>query len=203
MLTKQDIKLSGVYGKKIIDSIDIPLICKKENSWQYKKGKLNFFYYPKSKKIYISGDNSEEIYEQILEKLNTYLENLAALPEETYLKEFMQEKIENNISLTSDYHIFNIEILASLIKSKYERLTYADEFTKSIRYMTLPFYEELMLYLMYGVDQNQVEELCTSIIEEYSEVKRIDLWDSHYEKISENEKLLIKKNLEKMKVEEK
>jgi len=62
---------------------------------------------------------------------------------------------------------------------------------------------DVPVYLMYGVDQNQVEELCTSIIEEYSEVKRIDLWDSHYEKISENEKVLIKKNLEKMKVEEK
>ena len=46
MLTKKDIKLSGVYGKKIIESIDLLLVKKDENTWHYKRGKLNFFLLP-------------------------------------------------------------------------------------------------------------------------------------------------------------
>lgn len=198
MVTKETIRISGIYGKRIIDSIPMPLVRQTENTWQYKLGNTNFFFYPKSKKIYVSGDDSEKIYVNILEKINTYLQNLATLPEDENAKIFLSNCLERNISLFSNYHIFNMEVLTTLATKKYERLEYAETFISSSRYLTLSFYEELMLYLIYCDCFFNIQDLCQSLMEERSEVKKEVIWNRHYECIPEEEKQMIKKKIEKM-----
>ncbi len=201
MVSKEDIRISGVYGKKIIDSIDMPLVRKSLTTWHYQSGKNNFYYYPKSRKIYISSPDSDSKYNILLNKINSYLDSLANLPEEVYFKTMMLEMLNLKTSLHSEYHIFNAEVYISLIKTKYERLKYAKELISSYRYLTLPFYEELLLSLLYLESDKQVNDIYTKMCNSKSEVEKYKIWEEYNSDIMEEEKQLIKQKLNKIKLE--
>ncbi len=200
MVTKNNIRISGVYGKKIIESITMPLVRENENMWQYKLEKTNFFYYPKSKKIYITGPKSEELYTDILARINKYLESLVDLPIEQWAQIELQGCLQSLTSLGSNHHIFNMEVLATLAFKKSKRLGYGKTFSSSYYYMEAPFYEQLMLYLIYAESDEEVNQICSTIIKARSEVDKYNAWNKCYEDVDNNEKVLIKQNLDKMKI---
>lgn len=200
MLTKKDIKLSGVYGKKIIESIDLLLVKKDENTWHYKRGKLNFFYYPRKKSIYISGFESEKIYNQLLEKINNYLNSLVNMVQDEMAKDYLNAFLENTISIMNEYHIFNVEVLTTLALKRIERFNYAYAYATANRHYCMSCYQELMLYTMSSNNDELVKEIYSKIIEEHSEVKKEKIWEYYYDGMSEDEKILIKTNMDKIKI---
>lgn len=198
MVHKDNIRMSGAYGKKIIATFEPYLVFKSENMFRFRLQQGSFFYYPKSKKIHIDSYHKEELYEQLLNKVNHYLENLTMLPKDNGSKMILAEVLENRFSQEGDYHIFNIEVLASIAVQKRERLVYALEFLNSFWYNHQTNYEDMMFFLLYQEDFD--ETFWLDFFGEKKEVLRLKLWKDMYEGLPVEEKEKIREAKEKIKI---
>ncbi|MDE6292772.1 MAG: hypothetical protein K2L98_03740, partial [Bacilli bacterium] len=131
LITKENLRLSGIYGKKILDSINANLIKEDEGSLHYKQNRTHFFFYRTNNKIYISGENSEALYSDIIRNVEFYLLRLAKVDDETLGLRLCTD-LYNEQSLYSNYHIFSMEVLRGLVLRHPERINYAEFFATSI-----------------------------------------------------------------------
>lgn len=164
LITKENLRLSGIYGKKILDSINASLIKEDEGSLHYKQNKTHFFCYRTNNKIYIFGDNSEDLYSNIIRNIEFYLLRLAKVDDEILGLRLCAD-LYNEQSLYSNYHIFSMEVLRGLVLRNPERANYAEFFATSVSWNSLPIYEELMYFILYCEDDELVFHICEKLKE--------------------------------------
>ena len=170
LITKENLRLSGIYGKKIISSINASLVKEDDFSLHYKQNKTHFFFYRTNNKIYITGENSETLYNDIIRNVEFYLLRLAKIDDETLGLRLCTD-LYNEKSLYSDYHIFN----------------------------SLPFYDELMYFILYCEDDELVFYICEKVKEAASTRYR-ETWKKFSSEIDANSYEAIQENLRKVKI---
>lgn len=198
LITKENLRLSGIYGKKIISSINASLVKEDDFSLHYKQNKTHFFFYRTNNKIYITGENSETLYNDIIRNVEFYLLRLAKIDDETLGLRLCTD-LYNEKSLYSDYHIFSMEVLRGLALRHPERLSYAEFFATSIIWNSLPFYDELMYFILYCEDDELVFYICEKVKEAASTRYR-ETWKKFSSEIDANSYEAIQENLRKVKI---
>lgn len=198
LITKENLRLSGIYGKKIISSINASLIKEDEGSLHYKQNKTHLFFYRTNNKIYISGENSEALYNDIIRNVEFYLLRLAKIDDEK-LGLRLCTALYDEHSLYSNYHIFSMEVLRGLALRHPERLSYAEFFATSIIWNSLPFYDELMYFILYCDDDELVFYICEKI-KEAASTKYYETWKKISSEIDSECHEIVHENLRKIKI---
>lgn len=198
LITKDNLRLSGIYGKKILNSINARLIKEDKETLHYSRNKTHLFYYKTNKKIYITGNNSEELYNNIIKNIEFYLLRLVEIDNES-LRLRLGIDLYNEFSLYSEYHIFNMEVLRGIALKYPERLSYAELFATNITYLSLLFYEELMHFILYCEDNDLVHKVCEKL--KKTVWANIDEeWNKLSSEIDLDNQVIIYENLRKIKI---
>lgn len=157
MVNQENFRVSGVFGKKLIESYTPYVKKENENQRMYKINRTTFFYYPKKRGIYISGNNAAELYQSIINKTNQYLINLTSKAASGMMREELLEMLENERSLTTKYHIFNIEVLTTFAsQGNLEGFTVAQSLVTDYRMTMLEQYEPMLLALLTPSRKEQI-----------------------------------------------
>lgn len=201
MVTKDNLRLSGIYGKKIMTHFKPFLVREDETMKFYKSGGMTLNYYPKKHKIFIQGRHSEEMYQQLLDKINHYLEELVSLPlDESYVQQLKMLNDKSG-SLDSKNHIFNIEILTLLaLKKEVEKFDEALSFALNFRYNEEEYYSKLIYFILLEEEIDFIKELCKKIKTSRSEVERYKIWEDFYASMYLDTKEKIEDEIQKIKI---